>query len=143
MKKARTNWRNLPPKKMIRSMSPLRLAMNQWGGDSVKMDKIAEEMYKSILRGFWDQLLGHNVAKRGNCYEHTYTVKQEDEPHWVTVAVEGEADDSKVYRYAGTIPPEPTLKFELEMTNLPVSYALYNQLIVREPESYMNHGSTA
>lgn len=135
-KHRRHDWRNLPPKKMIRSMSALRLAMKQWGVNTVEMDKIGEEVSKSLMRGIWDELFGYSVAKRGTCYEHTYTAKQGDEPHWGTV--EGKFDE-QIYRYAGTIPPAPTLSMDIE--SIPVSYALYNQLIAREPESYMSTAS--
>lgn len=125
-KNRRHDWRNMPPKKMIRSTSALRLAMKQWGVNTVEMNKIGEEVFKSLMRGFWDELFGYSVAKRGDVYEHTYTVKREDEPTWITVINETVPEER---HYKAMFPPDHKLELEMKVSDVDVSFALYNQLI--------------
>ena len=110
MKQVRTNWRNLPPKKMIRSRGWVQTGERQYKIDlsHVDISDISIEfgdVARLIMRGFMGNL-SHEVIERMPLHEHIFTTKQTDEP-----------------------------MLKMEFKDVPVSYALYNQLIVREPES--------
>lgn len=107
-KHRRPDWRNLPPKKMIRSRGWVQTGERQYKIDlryaGVDLAQSGTDVTRLIIRGFMGNL-DYKVVDLTPLHEHVFTAK-------------------------------PTLSMEIE--DVPVSFALYNQLIVREPEnSYM------
>ena len=93
---------------MIRSRGWVQTGERQYKIDlsyaGVDLAQSGTDVTRFIMRGFMDNL-DYKVVDLTPLHEHVFTAKQTDEP-----------------------------MLKMEFKDVPVSYALYNQLIVREPE---------
>lgn len=140
-KHKRPDWRKLPPKKMIKGAHWLRLVTKRWasGNCGVDVSRLERDVARFILIGCMDGI-NHEVVAYGDVYEHTYTLTSMEEPFQVTVVNESVPEER---RYKAMFPPRHELELEMKVSDVDVSFALYNQLIVREPESYIDVGTLA